>query len=276
MMDIERHPCFSDRAHGRHGRMHIPCAPKCNFNCAYCGRGKDDGQTQLPGRTIEIVRPAQTEEYVSQRLERHPEITVLAIAGPGEPLFNPETFKTLEILKAKFPAYPKCLGTNGYFLSENVSRLKDLGVETVTVTLNSLRPETNAQINDRIIGDGGRILEGISAGESIVKRQTEGIARAVGAGMVVKINTVLVPGINDGEMGEIAQKAKTLGAYIMNIMPLKPAGRFCHLPSPMPGEIHAARAMAEVYMPQFRTCSQCRADACGIPSAAEDGGFCYK
>ena len=45
-MKLSEHPCFSEAAHGQFGRLHIPCAPRCNFDCAFCGRGMDDGATR--------------------------------------------------------------------------------------------------------------------------------------------------------------------------------------------------------------------------------------
>lgn len=281
MIDLAKHPCFSSQGHAKYGRLHIPCAPKCNFNCAYCGRGLDAGEAQLPGRTMRIVKPEETKEYVSEKLALHPEIAVLGIAGPGEPLFNPETFRVLEILRREFPGYILCMGTNGYLLPENVLRLKKLGVETITVTLNSIRVETNQKLNSGMIGISGKGIEGACCGEMMVERQLQGIEMAASAGMLVKVNTVYVPGINDGEMAEIAQKAHELGAYIMNIMPLRPAGRLQHLNSPSPLDIHNAREQAERYLPQFRSCMQCRADACGVLSKGESAdsgalGACYK
>lgn len=269
MIDLTKHPCFSGHAHDRHGRLHIPCAPGCNFNCAYCGRGVDEGGERLPGRTMRIVKPGEVAGYVAERLAAHPEIAVLGIAGPGEPLFNPETFQALEILRREFPGYILCLGTNGYLLPENVSRLKELGVETITVTLNSIRPETNCRLNPAIIGASGEVIEGARCGELLVERQLQGIRMAASAGMIVKVNTVYVPGVNDGEMTEIAEKARSLGAHIMNIMPLRPAGRLSHVAPPSPMEIHGARNRAEAFLPQFRSCTQCRADACGL--LQEDG-----
>lgn len=276
MADLAKHPCFSNHAHGRYGRMHIPCAPECNLNCAFCGRGVDGGEGQLPGRTMQIVRPEQVAEYVASRLEAHPEITVLGIAGPGEPLFNPETFRVLEILRREFPQYPLCLGTNGYFLPENAQRLRDLGVETVTVTVNTLRPEISAQLNPWVITENGQRLDGIEGGELLIHRQLEGIRRSAAAGMTVKVNTVYVPNVNDGEMRGIAAEVQGCGASIMNIMPLRPAGRSKRLPAPLPEEIHRVRQQLEEILPQFYCCTQCRADACGIPHREEEISGCIK
>ncbi len=79
-MKLSEHPCFSEAAHGQFGRLHIPCAPRCNFDCAFCGRGMDDGATRLPGRAMQIVRPDEAVDYVRKRLACHPEVRVLGVA----------------------------------------------------------------------------------------------------------------------------------------------------------------------------------------------------
>lgn len=276
MRDLSAHPCFSNSAHGRYGRLHIPCAPKCNLNCAYCGRGVDAGDMQLPGRTMRIVRPEEAAEYVAERLAAYPEITVLGIAGPGEPLYNPETFQVLEILRRSFPQYALCIGCNGFFLPENAARLIDLGVKTITVTVNTLRPETGALLNLRILTGDGQTLEGLGGARLLIDRQLEGVERAAKLGAAVKVNTVYIPNVNDGEMADIARAVGERGAAIMNVMPLRPAGRLRAYPAPSPEALHAARRSLEAILPQFYCCTQCRADACGIPSRDDEAVGCVK
>lgn len=268
-MKLSEHPCFSQAACGLFGRLHIPCAPRCNFDCAFCGRGMDSGETQLPGRAMQIVRPEEAVEYVQKRLAQHPEVRVLGIAGPGEPLYNPETFEVLSLLRKNFPEMGLCLGTNGFFLPENAMRLRTLGVETLTVTVNALSPETGARLNGHILDAEGCCLKAVEAAEQVIDRQLRGIELAAAAGMTVKVNAVYVPGINEGELRCIAQEVHNRGAAIMNILPLKPAGRLSAWKAPPPNEIHAIRRILSGIIPQFQRCTQCRADACGL---IEDGG----
>lgn len=274
-MKLTEHPCFSDAAHGRFGRLHIPCAPRCNFDCTFCGRGMDKGKTQLPGRAMQIVRPDDVVEYVRKRLVQHPEIRVIGIAGPGEPLFNAETFEVLSLLKQNFNEMGLCLGTNGFFLPENAMRLRELGVETLTVTVNALHPETSVRLNNNIVDANGRHLAGSEAATEVIYRQLRGIELAVAAGMTVKVNTVYVPGINEGELLCIAQEVHRRGAAIMNVMPLKPAGRLSAWKAPTPAEIYTMRRSLSKIIPQFQHCAQCRADACGLIGDGEAGG-CVK
>ncbi len=274
-MKLSEHPCFSEAAHARFGRLHIPCAPRCNFDCAFCGRGMDDGATRLPGRAMQIVRPDEAVDYVRKRLACHSEVRVLGVAGPGEPLYNPETFEVLALLKQSFPDLGLCLGTNGFLLPENAARLRSLGVETLTVTVNALKPETGARLNDHILDERGNRLTGIEAAQESIARQLRGIELSAREGMTVKVNTVLVPGLNDGELRGIACAVHERGAAIMNVMPLKPAGRLFGWPSPSAEALRSVRDELSTILPQFRRCAQCRADACGLIGEGEAGG-CVK
>jgi nitrogen fixation protein NifB len=98
-----------------------------------------------------------------------------------------------------------------------------------------------------------------------VKNQFEGLGMAAAAGMEVKVNSVLVPGVNDAELSKIAARAASLGATVMNIIPLIPSGEFRGRKAPGCGQLRAARKRCERTIPQFRLCKQCRADACGVP-----------
>lgn len=276
MMGLEKHPCFSVSAASCSGRMHIPCAPRCNLHCAFCGGGIDNGQMQLPGRAVTVVTPADAVAYVRKRLEIHPEIAVLGIAEPGEPLYNPETFAVLEVLQKHFPEKLRCLGTNGFFLPERAEQLAALGVKTLTVTVNAVCPEVGAQLNPFLTDASGNRLEGTTAAKELLERQKAGIAKAVQLGITVKVNTVYVPGINSGEMENIAALAKETGASIMNVIPLKPAGRLCNVQAPTPQEMRCVRAKVERILPQMHHCRQCRADACGLLGEIGTGIGCVK
>ena len=92
----------------------------------------------------------------------------------------------------------------------------------------------------------------------------EGIKAAVEAGLVVKINTVLIPTVNENHVVEIAKKINEMGVYIMNIMPLISQGAFSHINPPTTQERTAVQKECEPYVQQMRHCRQCRADAYGL------------
>jgi nitrogen fixation protein NifB len=90
---ISEHPCFSEKACHSFGRMHLAVAPKCNIQCKYCIRDFDCVNESRPGVTSQVLKPKEALERVDQVLEKYHYIKVVAVAGPGEPLFNEETFE---------------------------------------------------------------------------------------------------------------------------------------------------------------------------------------
>jgi nitrogen fixation protein NifB len=83
--------------------------------------------------------------------------------------------------------------------------------------------------------------------------------------VTVKVNTVLIPGINDLHIEDIAKKAGNAGADIYNIIPLIPQHEMSHIAPPGCEMLSRARAAAQKHIEVFYHCRHCRADACGIP-----------
>lgn len=79
----------------------------------------------------------------------------------------------------------------------------------------------------------------------------------------MKINTVLIPGVNDKEILEIA---KEYNVYKMNIMPIIPQGEYKSIDKPDNKYLNLTRKNASKYIQQIDFLKQCRADACGIPA----------
>ena len=192
-----------------------------------------------------------------------PVIRVVGIAGPGDPLANEETFETFRLIGKEFPQLIKCLSTNGLLLPERISELEEIDLQSLTVTINALDPEVAGQIYS-FIRYLGATYTGVEAGGIIIANQLEGVRRAVEYGMTVKINTVLIPGVNDDQIPLIAEKIKELGAFVMNVMPLIPQAKFAGLEAPTPELLESVRSANEKIIGQFRHCRQCRADAIGL------------
>lgn len=260
---IAQHPCYSKEAQHKFGRIHLAVAPKCNIQCNYCDRKFDCVNESRPGVTSEVLSPRAALEKTKQVLEAYPFIKVVGVAGPGDPLANDETFETLELIKNEFPDVTLCLSTNGLVLPERMNDLLRVGVTTLTVTMNAIDPAIEAQLIGHISYK-GKIYRGIEAGRIMVRNQLEGIRMAVEAGLVVKINTVLVPGINDEHIVEVAKKVNELGVFIMNVMPLICQAKFADKVAPTPAECRAVQNKCEPYVQQMRHCRQCRSDAYGL------------
>ncbi|MEM2213860.1 MAG: radical SAM protein [Candidatus Nezhaarchaeales archaeon] len=257
------HPCFNPKAHFQYSRIHLPVAPRCNIQCGYCKRGIDKCEYR-PGVTCTIMKPEEAAKLVDELVKRDEKLTVVAVAGPGEPLFNDETFETFKLINERHPNLIKCVATNGLLLQEKVPVLKSLGVRAITVTINALNPEVASKIYEFVILN-GEIIRGLEASKILIERQLKGLKAATNEGLVVKVNTVLIPGLNEGEAVEVAKKAAELGAFIQNIIPLIPLHSFRDHRPPTCEELNRVREEASKYIKQFRLCKQCRADAYGVP-----------
>ncbi len=261
---VAAHPCYSSKAHRTFGRVHLPVAPKCNVQCNFCVRKFACANENRPGVTTKVISPDEAVETVRRAVSSEPRIRVVGIAGPGDPLANDETIEAFNLVKEEFPSLIRCMSTNGLLLPDRIDELDAAGVITLTVTVNALDPEIGEKIYS-FVKYKGKTHRGKEAFEILSKNQLDGISMAVKRGMVVKVNSVLIPGINDRHLVEVAKKVKGLGAYTMNILPLIPQGRFSSLRPPTPEEIEAARSECEAVIRQFTDCVQCRADAVGVP-----------
>ena len=267
-LHLERHPCFSEAAHMKWGRVHLAVAPLCNISCKYCLRKLNKVENR-PGVTSEILLPKEALKRIDEARKRFP-ITVAGIAGPGEPLANEETFQTLALVNKYHPDLMKCLASNGLLLLDCIERLKDLRVNTITVTANTMNPETGEKIYN-FVNYKGTTYKGREAAEILIKRQIEGVKEALKAGFKVKINTVLIPEINKQDIEEVAEFYSGLGIEIMNIMPLIPVHQMSDKKVPTCEEMWQVRKNCEPYVRQFRKCQQCRADAVGVPGVHGGG-----
>ncbi len=273
---LETHPCYNECAHRKFARMHLPVAPKCNIQCNFCNRKYDCTNESRPGVTSEILTPEQAVEKIRYVRTKVPYLSVIGIAGPGDPLANEETFRTLELVGKEFPDMTLCLSTNGLNLPQSVDRLKALGVKFITVTMNAIDPAVGEKVYDFVHYD-GKNYRGREAASILLKNQQEGIRLAAEAGMLVKVNCVLIPGINADHLPAVAKRAKELGAYIINILPLipVPGTRFENLSAPTAKQRKELQDLCEVDIRQMRHCRQCRADAIGLLGEDRSAEFAH-
>jgi nitrogen fixation protein NifB len=259
------HPCYSAKAHNRIARVHLPVAPLCNISCNFCDRRVSPFyHTSRPGLSYEILKPENVMETIERALEQHPNLEVVGISGPGEPLFNKETFESLALVGEHFPYLKKCVCTNGLLLPQKILDLKELDVKSITVTINAIDPDISTKINSQIIFE-GETISGSEGAKILIENQLEGVKRASDLGFMVKVNCVLIPGINMDHIRDIAYEIQKRGAHIFNIMPLIPLGKFTDIRPPSCDDLILARESSESIIPIFRACKQCRADSCGVP-----------
>jgi len=265
-LDISRHPCFNEHTREVTARIHLPVAPRCNVQCNFCNRKFDCMNESRPGVSSCIVSPGQALAYLHAAIVRQPAIAVVGIAGPGDPFANPdETMETMRRVHHDFPQMLLCVATNGLGLPQYAHQLAELGVSHVTVTINAVDPEIGGQIY-AWVRDNKHIYRGRAAGQIMLERQLQSIGMLKEQGIIVKVNTIVIPGINEHHVGAIAAELAPLGVDRMNCMPLMPvAGTAFGSIEPLSSEaMSQLRLQAQQFIPQMRHCAKCRADAAGF------------
>lgn len=267
------HPCFGGHKNNV-GRIHLPVSAGCNIACRFCDRVINDTENR-PGVTSKVITPDESIEILEKALKICPEIRVAGIAGPGDTFASDYALETFRKVKEKFPDLIKCMSTNGLLLYEKADEVIEVGIDSLTVTVNAVNPEIEAELNKYIIYHGKR-YDGAEGAKILIENQLKGIKKVSSAGITVKVNTVLVPEINGDHIEEIARTVKEAGASIYNIIPLIPQFELSDQKSPTCQQIDGARTKASKYIDVFRHCQHCRADAVGVPGKSEYGDQIYQ
>jgi nitrogen fixation protein NifB len=263
---VERHPCFCEDASHFYARIHLPVAPACNVQCNFCNRKYDCSNETRPGVTSKIISPAEALERVRYVYAKLPHLAVVGIAGPGDPLANPnETFSALEMVKTNFPELKLCISTNGLALPEYIPVIASLGIEHVTISIMAVDPEISSKIYRWVKLD-NQVLRGLDGSKAVLLRQIEGLRKLVERGILVKINVVNIPGINDVHIPILAEKVKEMGATMLNILSFIPVkgSAFELLRAPTSEETLLTREIVSKTIHLVHHCQQCRADAVGM------------
>jgi nitrogen fixation protein NifB len=260
------HPCFFSEAKGAYGRIHLPVAAGCNIQCAYCMRDYDCLNENRPGVTKEVITPEEALTRLEMALDEMPYLSVAAIAGPGDAFHDPETtLKTFELIRRKNPSISLCVSTNGLNTGEYILRLKELDVRFVTITINAIDPSIGAAIYKWVDHNNVR-LYGKNGARRLIENQLEAIALLKNHHFTVKINTVVIPGVNDDHIPFLAKRVGMMGVDLMNLIPLIPVkgSDMEGIPSPGKDIMHRLRKAAGAFIPQMHHCARCRSDAAGL------------
>ncbi len=170
-------------SHGRTIRyLRVSVTDRCNLRCAYCmpaGR-----PAWLPAR--HLLSLEEIERVV--RCAVRAGVDKVRITG-GEPLLRPGLPALIARLRGIGGLRELALSTNGTLLAPRAAELRAAGLDRLNVSLDSLRPETFAALTRG--GSVAAVLAGLEA--------------AAAAGFPIKLNTVVMRGVNDGEVAEIAR-----------------------------------------------------------------------
>lgn len=260
------HPCFDEAARARTARVHLPVAPRCNVACNYCNRKFDCVAESRPGVSSTVLLPEQAADYVDRVRREVPNLAVVGVAGPGDPFANARrTLDTLREVSRRHPDLLLCVASNGLEVPAHLDEIASLGISHVTITMSTVDPQVAGQVY-RWVRDGRETYRGTAGGELMVSRQLEAIRGLKERGVTVKVNTVLVPGVTQDGVADVARTVADLGADTLNVMPLYPVEDtpFGELGAPSPAELATARAAAAPFLPLMTHCQRCRADAVGM------------
>lgn len=266
MKDLSLHPCFNEEAKHKYARVHLPVAPKCNIQCNYCNRKYDCCNESRPGVTSSVLSPMQANAYFGDLKTKLENLSVVGIAGPGDPFANPdETLATIEMIERNYPDMIFCLSSNGLNLSPYIDRVAKLNVSHVTITINSLNIDTLSKIYSWVRYD-NKIYRGREAAQILLDRQLYCISKLKEKGIVVKINTVVIPGVNDNDIEDLAKTVAEMGADTMNCIPMYPtAGTpFEDIKEPSKEMMASVKKTVSKYLKLMGHCARCRADAAGL------------
>ncbi len=265
-MDLKNHPCFNIEAHKTFGRVHLPVAPRCNIQCRFCNRKFDCVIESRPGVTSSILKPEQALIYLEKVFNMKGNISVVGIAGPGDPFANPEeTLDTLRRVRESYPDIILCIATNGLNLSPYASDLAHLKVSHVTLTINAIDTKISEKIYSWVRYN-KRVMRSEQGAIILLHNQIEAIQKLKQLGMTVKVNSIILPGINEDHIEKIAEKMAELNVDILNCVPYYPnaGSAFEQLPEPSPEMVNGIRQRASRYINQMHHCTRCRSDAIGL------------
>ena len=278
---INNHPCYSEGAHQHYARIHVPVAPACNIQCNYCNRKYDCSNESRPGVTSGKLSSEEAVKkvlYVGGEIQQ---LSVVGIAGPGDALANPKkTFETFKMLQEKAPDLKLCLSTNGLRLPDYIDEIVKYNIDHVTVTINTI--DETGEIGSKIypwVHWNHKKVWGKEGAKILLERQLEGIKMLTDRGILVKANSVLIPGINDKDLPNVAKKLKEMKVFLHNIMPLLSSPEFGTkfgldgVKSATDREVMEAQEACGMDMSLMKHCRQCRADAVGL--IGEDRGDAF-
>ena len=158
-----------------------------------------------------------------------------------------------------------CLATNGLGIGPYIDELAEINVSHVTITVNAIDPDIGSQIYS-FVRHGKRVLTPREGFNVLLEKQLEAIQRLKEKNVTTKINTIIIPGINEDHIEAVAKKMSEMGVDILNCVPFYPneGAAFAHLEEPSKETVAGIRKKAARYLPQMLHCKRCRADAVGI------------
>lgn len=183
---------LTDRFNRPVTNLRISLTPRCNLKCAYCHReGEKKSGNEIPFEDLrEIFRVAELFN-----------INSIKLTG-GEPLLRKDICEIISIIPEKMQS---SLTTNGTLLADRGHELREAGLSRVNISMDSLNPERYREIT----------------GMDYLDRVLDGIDSALHEGLTpVKLNVVMLTGVNDDEIEDFIEFAKSKNDLILQFIEL--------------------------------------------------------
>ncbi len=171
--------------------LRISLTQKCNLNCFYC---HEEGEKNKSDTVLKL-------DEVEEIIETSSELGMYKVKySGGEPLLHPEIERIIEHSSKYMDDIS--LTTNGVLLGRKAEELKEAGLDRVNVSLDVEDPDTYEKIT----------------GKRKLSQVKEGIIKASEAGLYpVKINMLLMDGLNDHAIDDMIRFASEAGAILQII-----------------------------------------------------------
>lgn len=268
------HPCFGEGVHKTVGRVHLPVA------------ARDYARRRYASEPVakEALSPKAALAWLAEQMELGFSIAVVGVTGPGDPMASPQaTLETLGLVRDAYPDMALCLTTLGMGAADAAEDLARLGVDHVTLLVDAVAPQVVEQLY-AWIRPATHTLPLRQGAEILVQEQERAVVALKAAGIVVKINTTVYPGLNAEHVEYVAERMAELGADIMRLTPCPaPAAGEGEQDSPPGPCAPSAELMAELrlrveaHLPLMPEREGCGEDTVGTaPIGPKPGGLIPK
>jgi cyclic pyranopterin phosphate synthase len=194
---VPRQQLVRDRLHRPLRDLRLSVTDRCNFRCPYC---MPHERFHAQYRFLKSNERLDFHELIRlTRLFLQLGVTKLRITG-GEPLLRPGVTDLIGDLSSLPGVEDVALTTNGVLLAQHAAALRAAGLQRVTVSLDSLNPDT---------------FKTLSGGFAQLEDVLNGIAAARAAGLSpVKINAVVQRGVNDDQVLDLVERFRGTGVIV--------------------------------------------------------------
>lgn len=265
-MEVEKHSCFNTSKNDvGYGRIHIPIAKVCKMGCKYCNY-MVDGNLNLdtnnrPGASTFIINDKEgIKSYLKEKTKIFPNIDIIGVSGPGDPLDNIEIIKILnDVINEDYKNYKLCICSCGYNYNNVINRIEELNkLSYITITINTLNINKMKHLYRSV-------ENGFLKAEKIIEQQLNMIKDMKKRNIKIKVNTIYIPTINNEEINEMYSILLKIGVDCFNLLPLRQINNQFNYDkiAYMNMFKNKVKELRELGFPMINKCSQCTSSACG-------------